>query len=152
MITRHLLIAPIIALTTAVVFACGDDDSSNDATPTTTPTPTTDLLIDYSQLAVPAQSLANAILKGDADAIREIVPDELEGPAVDALVDCVGDQTVDISVGSVSAAGDAADLTVTWSVTVGDRMDRAQVAWGFERQDDGSWQLAAVPECLIRQE
>jgi hypothetical protein len=140
MSTRHLLAVPVIALATLVALGCGDDGGSDESTPTATPTPTLDLISDYSPITVQANSLANAIVEGDADAIREIVPDELEGPAVDALADCVGDEAVDISAGSVSATGDAADVT-----------DRAQVAWHFDRQDDGSWQLSAVPECLIRQ-
>jgi hypothetical protein len=151
MSTRHLLAVPVIALATLVALGCGDDGGSDESTPTATPTPTLDLISDYSPITVQANSLANAVVEGDADAIREIVPDELEGPAVDALADCVGDEAVDISAGSVSATGDAADVTVTWSITVGDRTDRAQVAWHFDRQDDGSWQLSAVPECLIRQ-
>ncbi|RIK35164.1 MAG: hypothetical protein DCC58_20790 [Chloroflexi bacterium] len=160
----------ILLIGSLALAACGGDDD-NGATATTVgqtqvaPTattveqsvPTDATEADTGAVEEAVDAVVLVLQQRDRDRLRDLTGDQLRqrvrDQELDQLQTCIPEgATVEVLGRQVTIDGDTATVTVTLQLTSADgKTSTSERVWTFERQADGSWMLAELPDCPFQQ-
>lgn len=107
---------------------------------------------DTAAVEVAVDDVFLVIQQRDQDRLRDFTGDKLQDRIQDQdlqqVATCIPDgTTVDLVSREVVVSGDTATATATFKITQDGETTDVQKVWEFQRQDDGTWALSALPEC-----
>jgi hypothetical protein len=159
----RLIVAAVLIGALSLLIGCGDGNGDGSGTTdggqtpgaNGTPGPTeTPLSGEESEVNEAVQEVFLSVRLRSSDRLRELLGpslrDSVTGQELEEAIACVPRSAgLDIARRAFQLSGDTATATITFSVTEGDQATEVDRIWQFERDDDGTWKLSALPECPL---